>query len=187
VMSEPALESPKPDVRLTSIVSMEELSGRPSRPVDYAAESGALVALARVMATSPGEILQRLAETALDLCGAHSAGISVLERTDQKKRFHWRAIAGRWSSHVGGGTPRDFGPCGTVLDRNAPLVFSHPERDFPYFAEVRPLLEEGLLIPFYVNGEAIGTIWVVAHDASHRFDSEDLRVLTNLAIFAGAA
>ena len=65
---------------------------------------------------------------------------------------------------LGGGTPRDFGPCGTVLDRNASQVLSHPELDFPYFAEVTPYVEEGLLIPFYIGGEAVGTIWVVSHD-----------------------
>ena len=139
------------------------------------------------MATSPGGILQKLAETALTLCCAHSAGLSLLEDADQKKSFHWRAIAGEWADHVDGGTPRDFGPCGAVLDRNVALVFSHPERDFPYFSKVRPLLEEGLLIPFYVNGEAMGTIWVVSHDESCRFDAEDLRVMTNLAVFAAAA
>jgi len=64
---------------------------------------------------------------------------------------------------------------------------SHPERDFPYFGEVTPLLEEGLLIPFYVDGEAVGTIWVVAHDESRRFDAEDLRVMTNLGTFAASA
>jgi hypothetical protein len=34
---------------------------------------------------------------------------------------------------------------------------------------------------------AVGTIWVVAHDASRRFDLEDLRVMTNLGEFAAAA
>ncbi len=52
---------------------------------------------------------------------------------------------------------------------------------------MRPLLEEALLIPFYVKGEALGTIWVVSHDGSRRFDAEDLRVMTNLGTFAAAA
>jgi PAS domain S-box-containing protein len=172
---------------LPSITSTAELCARPSRPPDHAAENRALVALAQEMAASPDRILQRLADTALTLCRAHSAGLSLLEEGDRHRNFHWRAIAGRWASHLGGGTPRDFGPCGTVLDRNAPQVFSRPERDFPYFAEVTPYVEEGLLIPFYVGGEAVGTIWVIAHDASCRFDAEDLRVMTNLGTFAGAA
>jgi PAS domain S-box-containing protein len=48
-------------------------------------------------------------------------------------------------------------------------------------------LEEALLVPFYIKGEAGGTIWIVAHDKSRRFDGEDLRVLTNLSTFAASA
>jgi PAS domain S-box-containing protein len=110
-----------------------------------------------------------------------------LEDADEHRRFHWRAITGRWSELVGGGTPRDFGPCGTVLDLNEPLLFSHPERDFPYFDEATPKVEDSLLVPFYVGGKALGTIWVVAHDETKRFDAEDLRVMTNLSKFASAA
>src|ERR1700730_12564551 len=172
---------------LRSMLSAAELSRRPSRPPDHAAENEALIELARVMATSPDAILQKLAETALRLCRAHSAGLSLLEEGDQRSNFHWRAIAGQWAPHLNGGTPRNFGPCGTVLDRNAALVCSHPELDFPYWTPIKPVLEEGLLIPFNIKGEAIGTIWVVAHDTSRRFDAEDLRVMTNLGTFAAAA
>lgn len=167
------------------VVSTAELGRRTARPPDHAAENRALVSLARVMATSPDCILQKLADTALTLCRAQSAGISLLDESG--KSFHWPAVAGQWARHLGGGTPRDFGPCGTVLERNTALVFSHPERHFTYLAEVKPYLEEGLLVPCYVEGAAVGTIWVVVHDQSHRFDAEDLRVLTSLAEFEGAA
>lgn len=169
------------------MLSTDELLRRLSRPSDHAAENEALIALAQALATSPEHILQKLADTALNLCRAHSAGLSLLEDSDQRTNFHWRAIAGQWAPHLNGGTPRNFGPCGTVLDRNAAMVCSHPELDFPYFAPVEPLLEEALLIPFYIKGEAVGTIWVVAHDTSRRFDAEDLRVMTNLGAFAAAA
>ena len=174
-----------PDLR--SMLSTDELRRRPSRPPDHAAENQALFALAREIASSPEGILQKLADTALVLCRAHSAGLSLLEEGDQKSNFHWRAIAGQWASHIDGGTPRNFGPCGTVLDQNVAMVCSHPELDFPYWAPIKPVLEEGLLIPFYIKGEAVGTIWVVAHDTSRRFDAEDLRVMTNLGTFAAAA
>jgi PAS domain S-box-containing protein len=176
-------DSPK----LRSMLSTADLARRPSRPPDREAEVSALIALAQSMAASPEGILQKLVDTALALCRAGSAGLSLLEDGDQKSNFHWRAIAGQWASHVNGGTPRDFGPCGTVLDCNMPMLCSHPEQDFPYFGEVTPLLEEALLIPFYIKGEALGTIWVVSHDASRRFDAEDLRVMTSLGIFAAAA
>ena len=167
------------------IVSAAELTHRSSRAPDHAAENQALVALAREMAASPNRILQKLAETALALCGAQSAGISLLD--DTGKNFYWPAVAGQWARHVGAGTPRDFGPCGTVLDRNAPLVFSHPERLFTYLEEVKPYLEEGLLVPFYAEGQAVGTVWIVMHDKTRRFDAEDMRIMTGLADFAAAA
>jgi PAS domain S-box-containing protein len=170
---------------LQSVLSIAELRGRPSRPPDHAAENHALIALAEQLAMSPAGILQALTETALRLCGAHSAGISLLE--PDGNRFHWPAIAGKWAEHVGGGTPREYGPCGTVLDRDTALLFSHPERDFDYFAPVTPLVEEALLMPFYLDGKAVGTIWVIAHDTSRRFDTEDLRLMTNLGTFAASA
>jgi PAS domain S-box-containing protein len=174
-------------IRLVSAKRAIELSRRPSRLPNFDAENAALVDLAEILASAPEHILQTLAEIALRLCKAHSAGLSLLEDADQHRRFHWRAIAGKWSGFVGGGTPRDFGPCGTVLDLNEPLLFSHPEQDFPYFNEATPVVEDSLLVPFYVDGEARGTIWVVAHDETKRFDAEDLRVMTNLSKFASAA
>jgi PAS domain S-box-containing protein len=173
--------------RLQSMLSVDELNRRPTRDPDYEKESRALVALAQDMAVSPDRILHELARTALELCGAHSAGLSLLEEADQKRRFHWRVIVGAWEHNLNGGTPRDFGPCGTVLDQNVPLICARPERDFPYWNEVKPVLDEGLLIPFYVNGEAIGTIWVISHDPSRRFDREDLRLMMSLGAFTGAA
>src|SRR5262245_11400164 len=125
-----------------SMLAVEELNRRPSRHPNYEAESRALVALAREMAVSPQRILHKLAETALELCGAHSAGFSLLEDADYKRKFHWRVIVGAWEHNLNGGTPRDFGPCGTVLDRNAPMICRHPEQDFPYWSEVKPVLDE---------------------------------------------
>ena len=108
--------------------------------------------------------------------------------TEDEKRFHWPAIAGAWKPHIGGGTPRDFGPCGDVLDRNSPLLFKHFERRYTYFLPVTPLINECLLVPFYVEGKAAGTIWAITHDPNGRkFDNEDLRMLTSLGVFASSA
>jgi len=170
---------------LDSVISTFELIRRPTRPPDFEAENRALVALVEAMTSSPDDILQNLVETALDLCRAHSAGISMID--GDRECFRWPAVAGQWSPYVGEGTRRDFGPCSTVLNRNAPLLFSRPERYFKYLAPVKPPVEEGLLIPFHVGGKPIGTIWVLAHDQTRKFDAEDLRVMTNLAHFAAAA
>jgi PAS domain S-box-containing protein len=174
-------------VSLESILFTEELAERPSRPADYPTENQALVSLAQSLADSPQTILQQLTDTILKVLDCGSAGISLLRHEDGVPRFYWPAISGAWKAYIGGGTPRDFGPCGTVLDRNAPLLFKHVEKVFKYFGPVTPLVEEALLIPFYVAGEAVGTVWAVAHDETKKFDSEDKRQLESLARFASAA
>ena len=170
---------------LESILRTERLRERPHRSPDYEIENHALASLVQALADSPRTILQTLADKVLEVLRAGSAGLSLL--TQDGERFYWTAIAGLWSPHLGGGTPRDFGPCGDVLDRNAPLLFSHWERRYPYLATATPLAEEGILVPFQVEGKAVGTIWAISHEANREFDSEDLRVLQSLGRFASAA
>ena len=170
-----SVESRTAAAPLESILCTEELRRRPTRSPDYEKENRALVALATALADSPQTILQTLADKVLAVLQADSAGLSLL--TKDKQRFYWAAIAGAWRPHIGGGTPRDFGPCGDVLDCKMPMLFTHWERRYPYLGAAMPLADEGLLVPFYINGIAVGTIWVIAHSNSRRFDREDLRLL----------
>ena len=188
------LETSIPDgaVSLESILCTEDLRRRPSRLPDYEKENRALVKLVSALAESPSTILQTLAETILDITQCDSAGLSLLTRDGKTpdvcgKRFYWPAIAGIWKPHVGGGTPRDFGPCGDVLDQNRTLLFRHFERRYTYFLPILPLVEECLLVPFYVRGKAVGTIWAIAHDDRRKFDAEDDRVMDSLGKFASSA
>jgi PAS domain S-box-containing protein len=179
------LEASIPGAPLESILRTEEFHGRPCRPPDYEKENRALGALMSALVDSPGTILQTLAEKVLEALPADSAGLSLL--TKDEKSFYWPAIAGAWQPHIGGGTARDFGPCGDVLDRDVPMLFTHWERRYPYLRPATPLAEEGLLVPFYVNGKAVGTIWAIAHNDRRKFDAEDLRLLESLGRFASAA
>ena len=174
-------------VSLESVLCTEELDRRPLRPPDYEKENRALVALSQSLADSPRTILQTLAETILETFDAGSAGVSLLTTEDGGKRFHWPAIAGVWKPHIGGGTPRDFGPCGDVLDRDSPLLFRRPDRRYTYLQSVTPPVEECLLTPFHVDGKPVGTIWAIAHDEGRKFDNEDLRQLVSLGQFASSA
>jgi two-component sensor histidine kinase len=179
--------SPQPvgvSVPLDAIVCTQQLWLRPRRLPDYETESRAFSRLAAALASSPTTILQALADAILDVFKADSAGVSLL--TPDEKNFHWPAIAGCWKPHLGGGTPRNFGPCGDVLDQNAPILFSHWEKRYPYLLETMPLAEEGLLVPFYKHAKPIGTIWAISH-GQRKFDAEDLRQLETIARFASAA
>lgn len=177
---------------LESILCTEELQRRPSRPPDYETENRALVNLASALADSPSTILQTLADTILDITQCDSAGLSLLTKDGKTPdvcgtRFYWPAIAGAWNPHAGGGTPRNFGPCGDVLDQNRTLLFRHFERRYPYLLPVIPAAEECLLVPFYVAGEAVGTIWAIMHSDRRTFDAEDDRVMASLGKFASSA
>ena len=184
-----SFEASIPDgaVSLQSILCTEELRRRSSRPPDYKKENRALVVPASALAHSKSNILQKLAETILDATECDSAGISLLTKNDGGKSFNWPAIAGIWKPHIGGGPPRNFGPCGDVLDCNSTLLFRHFERRYPYLQSVMPPAEECLLVPFYVGGKAVGTIWAIMHTNRHKFDGEDERLMGALGQFASLA
>jgi PAS domain S-box-containing protein len=74
-----------------------------------------------------------------------------------------------------------------VLDQNRTLLFRHFERRYPYLMPVVPAAEECLLVPFYVAGEAVGTIWGILHSDRRKFDAEDDRVMASLGKFASSA
>ena len=103
------------------------------------------MALAEQLAASPDGMVRKLTDSALTLLPrAFGAGVRLLE-LGRGSGSTGPLFPGQWAGHIGGGTPRDFGPCGTVMDCDAALLFSHPELDFDYFAPVAPLVEEALL------------------------------------------
>jgi PAS domain S-box-containing protein len=172
---------------LDDVLITAELSRRPTRAPDYQAEGRALTGLAEAMADSPQTILQTLVETALDLCRADSAGISILERGGAAGVFRWHAVAGRFAANIGSYALREATPSGIVLDRDASLLFAYPERHFDYGRAIDPPIVEALLVPFHNEGKPVGTLWVIAHRPSRKFDNEDQRVLTSLSRFASMA
>jgi signal transduction histidine kinase len=178
--------SPKA-VPLASVIATPELMQRPQRAPDFEGESHALGSLLATLSTSPRSVLQKLAEVALELCRAHSAGISLLEDARPVPVVRWRALAGQFAPHLGSTLPRAFSPCGTVLDRDALQLMIRPVRHFACIDSLSPAIEETLTIPIHVDRKPVGTIWVVAHDFTRHFDAEDARLLTSLANLAGAA
>lgn len=174
-------------ITLDDVLCTHLLNQRVSPPADVESENAALYAIANELANNPQATLEVLVQVALKLCGAGSAGVSLLEpRKDGSAVFRWVALAGEYSQHLGGTTPADFSPCGTTLARGAPQLFSHPERFFVYFQEARPLIVEGLVVPLRA-GEVVGTLWTVSHSEETRFTQEDVRVTTSLAGFTAAA
>jgi len=165
----------------------EYLRDRPASPIGLEAAMAAFDSLARELSKADGNVLQLLVETAIGLCGAHSAGVSVIELDGADKVFRWRAVAGRWAKYLMGSMPRGASPCGIVVDRRAAQLMPKPEIYFPAMLAAEPLASEALLVPFEVLGETVGTVWVVSHDDHCRFHSEHLRIMQRLSHFAAAA
>lgn len=178
----------KRGTNLEDVLITHQLRTRPPRHRSPQQESESLRFLARVVATSPAELLNSFLQVPISVCSAGTAGLSMLETNPGGGQvFRWTNLAGKLEKYTGGTTPRGFSPCGVTMDRDSPQLFSYPGRYFQYFNEVATPIVEGLVVPFYVGGEMKGTVWIVSHEATCRFDSEDARIMTTLAEFTGAA
>src|SRR5687767_11650116 len=74
-------------VMIRDVDIRSELSSRACRPRDYESEHWSMAALAQEMAVNPRNMLQKLADTALELCSAETAGVSLLETEDGQELF----------------------------------------------------------------------------------------------------
>ena len=168
------------------VLVTDQLARRPVRARDEHAENHALAELAREMASNPRGVLHKLSELVVALCHAESAGISILEPGGPHGQFRWHAVAGRFAEHLGGTMPREDSPCGVVIEHKGVVLFERAERVFPRMRDF-PYIHETLMTPWTVNGEPVGTVWALTHDAGHHFDAEDARLLETLSAFAAAA
>jgi PAS domain S-box-containing protein len=169
------------------VVIPAELVHRPSRAPDYHAESRALGRLAHEMAANPNGVLQTCAELVLELCGADSAGMSLLELGGENGVFRWHVVVGALAEHVGGTIPRGAKPQGVAVARDRVLLFSEAEQVFPDLRGIQPHGYETLLVPWHDNGELVGVLWAIKHTPEGHFDAEDARLLQSLTRFAAAA
>jgi PAS domain S-box-containing protein len=169
-----------------SLVCNEELARRPARAPDPAAENAWLVTLAQQLADSPKDILDRIAQAARELCRAHSAGVSLLEREHGRPALRWHAVAGLHASQLGRTAPCEFGLPGGRADGDV-ILFASPGRCLPDLDRADARIVEALVVPLQVAGEAVGTLCVMSADEQRRFDAEDARTLGRLARFAAAA
>jgi PAS domain S-box-containing protein len=175
------------EATLDDVLITHELARRPARAPDHCAENRALTLLSRELVTHPHGVLQRLAELALQLCRAGTAGVSVLERGEDGDVFRWPAVAGAHADILGSAIPRADSPCGIVVERNTTLLFDAPDRCFAALRCAGPPLAECLLVPWMIDDQPVGTVWAIAHDRERRFDAEDARLLAALSSFAAAA
>lgn len=168
---------------LSKVVVTEDLKTRPYRAPDYKGESEAYRELSKLLSVSPKDAMNGLVEQVVKLLGVDSAGISLVDVENGNDIFRWLAIAGSLKPFLNGIMPRHFSPCGEVCKKSEPILMRHMVDHYKYVEILGHTLYEVLLVPFYKDGQAIGTVWGVSHGKHKEFDSEDLRILASLAEF----
>lgn len=171
-----------PAVDASPPIATHELATRPCRHERDDARTRALRLFEQSAGSPPDTVLQLLADVALDVCESTSSGVSIEEEDGRGgRRFRWRAVSGRLAPYLGGTMPRDFSPCGEVLDRGALQLMTRPVDYYTYISDL-PHIAEVLLVPLIdVEREILGTLWVVDHDGTCRFDAADAKALEQLA------
>ena len=167
------------DLRLNRSFASRNLHER-----NIATQLAGLQRLSRALLESPETILQELVNTAVDLCGADSAGISIeIENGNEKEFYQWIATAGVYSGFLNAVLPQTPSACGLCLERGHPQHFTVSKKFFDNLGVEAPLVTDGILLPWNTE-DTRGTIFVMAHDRSEAFDENDARLMTMLADFA---
>jgi transcriptional regulator with GAF, ATPase, and Fis domain len=162
-------------------------TARRPRPHSPARELEGMRRVARAFVESPDTILQELVNAAVDLCLAESAGISLQNKDANGETFYrWVATAGRYKSFLNAILPSFPSACGLTIERRQPQLFRVSQRFFDLMGVEAPTVTDGILIPWEVEN-ICGTIWIMAHERTEVFDSDDSRMMQLLADFAAMA
>jgi signal transduction histidine kinase len=161
---------------------VERLSERPARPPNFRCENEVLVRLAREMSSRSPALRRLVVESALQLCHAGSAGIAVFKA--ETGLLHSEVIAGELSGYTGCVVSM-LGACSSVIESGQPQLFCAPDASFSESENSPAPICEALVVPVFAGEAAVGALWTATH-GEHRFNLEDLRILTNLSTFAGA-
>jgi hypothetical protein len=181
-LAEPNLEGT--GLEVIDILHDPTFAARRLHTRDAAVQMAGLQRLAHAFVESPETILQQLVNSAVDLCGADSAGISIeKEDGDDTNFYHWIATAGAYSGFLDAILPRYPSACGVCLQRGRPQIFRVDQDFFDILGVSAPLVTDGILLPWQVDNTR-GTIFVMAHGRSEAFDAEDARLMQMLADFA---
>lgn len=172
----------RPNVAADCYVPAYKLPQRMS-PRNLRAEAEAVCALSKSLAEDPSATVRYLLDIAQDLCGAGSAGLSLVHLNQTgETAIRWEAVRGELSSHEATDLPRDHSPCGLCLDIGIAIFISQPQRVFDRLADKLPTIAEILTIPLYDGGhKPLGTLWVAHHDSQAHFDGDDVRIAEQLA------
>jgi two-component sensor histidine kinase len=170
-----------------SVFITEELARRSPIKVDVLREKRALQEIAALMADDPTQVLPKFVSLAMEMVDGVSAGLSLLEENPAPGVFRWHHLKGTLARFTGATTPRNYSPCGVVLDMDAPVLTAYSERGYDWIAACNVTLPEVLLVPLRIEGkDPTGTLWIVSDRDGH-FHREHACAMTELASFVAIA
>lgn len=174
-------------IDLESVIATDQLLKRNERPENYKLEAEVLRRLLVELAKSPTSVLQKLTDVILEVCQCESAGVTIEETDNQIDAFRWKALSGKVAPFINQTVPKNISMCEFISSSKKPQLLTEPARHFSYLSELQMPVREVLVVPFFHDGQVIGTVWAATHTTSKNFDLEDLRFLTSLSDFATAA
>jgi hypothetical protein len=169
------------DLELSHEFSFRVEQGRqPREPFE------SLQRMARIFAQAPERMLQDIADAAIELCNADSAGVSV-ENSDGNRVpvFHWVAASGQYAKFRGSVLPKAQLPCRISLETMRAQHIRVPGKHFAAMGIAAEEITDGISVPWSVEGIR-GTVWIVAHKRSEAFDRADYQIMQSLAQIASA-
>jgi len=154
---------------------------------DVSAQMEAMNRLAQAFIECPETLLQELVNSAIAMCGAESAGISIQNSKEDGEIFYnWVATAGEYAPFFNAILPSSPSACGQCIERGTPQIFRVNQRFFDLMKVDAPVVTDGILIPWQID-DTHGTIWIMSHTRDVAFDSNDCRMMEVLANFAAMA
>ena len=134
-------------------------------------------------------LLERVMQTARELCGARYAALGVLD--DQRRELAQFLTAGEEPEvHSAiGHLPRGRGILGLLIDQPVPLRL-HDVSDHPRsygFPSGHPPMRSFLGAPIVVRGEAWGNLYLTEKEGAEDFDDDDVEAIVVLAEWAAIA
>jgi hypothetical protein len=188
------VDSIAPGLEVIDLIDYPAFSARPAGPPNPAAQMLLIERLSAALLKDPDSILQWLVNSALDICSADSAGISMEHSIDAESSldssfdptslgYQWIATAGQYGPLQHSVLPRRPSACDICLDRGRPQLYRVSERFLRSIGVDAASVTDGLMVPWEADGRR-GTIWVLAHGRNEAFDPRHLETLELLARFA---
>jgi hypothetical protein len=143
--------------------------------------------LVRSVLNSDESVLQTLVDMAVELCGADSAGLSlVLPNATDALCHRWVATSGKYTPFMGADLPRYPSACGVSLELGGPQHFRFEPEYFEILGIEAQPIADGITLPWYVD-DLQGTLFILSHQRHEAFDLRDCQMMELLSDFAALA